>query len=294
MIIVIGEILVDCFPTYDRIGGAPFNFAYHLRQLGWPVRFISRIGNDANGEKIRGFLEERGFPDTDIQIDNRHATGKVAVSLDTGGIPRFAICKDAAYDYIELPPITEFSESAIDMIYFGTLAQRTSRGFAQVRNFLEHTKAPTIRFCDINLRPPHINAAAIAASLTHADILKLNADELVRVSALCHGPDRYDEAIAWLRSNFTIPTIAITRGHQGSALYTDTGAIVSPPVQVAKIVDTVGAGDAYAAILAGGRLKHLPDAVTLELATRFAADICTLAGAIPDDDQRYKDLNDQM
>ncbi len=46
MILVIGEILFDQFPDYRKLGGAPFNFAYHLQQLGYPVRFISRIGAD--------------------------------------------------------------------------------------------------------------------------------------------------------------------------------------------------------------------------------------------------------
>ena len=52
MILVIGEILFDVFPNYKRLGGAPFNFAYHLKNLNFPVRFISRIGTDAAGKAI--------------------------------------------------------------------------------------------------------------------------------------------------------------------------------------------------------------------------------------------------
>ena len=34
-IVVIGEVLFDSYPEFSlqRIGGAPFNFAYHYRQL---------------------------------------------------------------------------------------------------------------------------------------------------------------------------------------------------------------------------------------------------------------------
>ena len=294
MIIVIGEILVDCFPDYERIGGAPFNFAYHLKQLGWPVRFISRIGQDAYGEKIHRFLTDKGFPDEDIQIDPRHATGKVAVSLDAHGIPRFTILEQAAYDYIDLPPAKKISESAIDMVYFGTLAQRTPQGFSQVNNFLENTEAATIRFCDINLRAPHINAAAVEASLVHADILKLNTDELAMIGTLCNGPEAAGDIIAWLQTVCAIPTIAITRGDQGSTLCRHNRTCTAPPARVANIVDTVGAGDAYAAVLAAGLLKNLPEALTLKLATRFAADICSLAGAIPADHQLYMNLSRQL
>ena len=38
MIVVLGEILVDLFEGYQRIGGAPFNFAFHLKQLFPSVR----------------------------------------------------------------------------------------------------------------------------------------------------------------------------------------------------------------------------------------------------------------
>ena len=52
MILVIGEILMDIFPEDRRLGGAPFNFAFHLKKFGFPVTFISRIGKDSLGDTI--------------------------------------------------------------------------------------------------------------------------------------------------------------------------------------------------------------------------------------------------
>ena len=57
MIFVIGELLYDVFPNYRRLGGAPFNFAYHLKNFGFDVRFISRIGKDDAGKEIIHKLE---------------------------------------------------------------------------------------------------------------------------------------------------------------------------------------------------------------------------------------------
>ena len=79
MVIVVGEILFDHFPTYRRLGGAPFNFAYHLKRLGIPVQFISRIGNDSEGREILKTLKQRGFSVDDIQIDKNYPTGRVTV-----------------------------------------------------------------------------------------------------------------------------------------------------------------------------------------------------------------------
>lgn len=42
MILAVGEILIDQFPGYKGAGGAPFNFAFHLKHLGLPIRLITR------------------------------------------------------------------------------------------------------------------------------------------------------------------------------------------------------------------------------------------------------------
>ena len=52
MILVIGEILFDVCANYRRLGGAPFNFAYHLKNFGFEVRFVSKIGMDDAGKEI--------------------------------------------------------------------------------------------------------------------------------------------------------------------------------------------------------------------------------------------------
>ena len=91
MILVIGEILFDVFEKEKRLGGAPFNFAYHLKNLGFPVRYISRIGKDAYGREILNILGRNHFNIDDIQIDDEHDTGTVFVQLSSSGNPTFHI-----------------------------------------------------------------------------------------------------------------------------------------------------------------------------------------------------------
>lgn len=294
MIIVIGEILIDRFPEYERIGGAPFNFAFHLKQLGWPVRFITRIGDDADGRHILHQLTEYNFSLDDIQIDTRHRTGLVQIDLDYQGIPQFDICQDVAYDHIDLTLVSATDLAAGQMVYFGTLAQRTRQGFEQYNNFLK-TKTPSTQgFCDINLRAPHLNREAIEASLHQADILKLNAEELVRIANFFNGPLSPEELIAWVMETFGIKLMALTQGDRGSRAITPQGAISAAPKNLDNIIDTVGAGDAYAAILAAGTMNQVPLKRTLELATDFAAQICTLPGAVPEDKTIYQYLRQEL
>ena len=294
MILVIGEILMDRFPNYERIGGAPFNFAFHLKQMGWPVRFLTRIGTDADGRRIFEMLQSSGFSSEDIQIDPRHATGVVDVTLDQAGVPQFGIRTEAAYDFIELAPVKDVDFSALELVYFGSLAQRTDLGFRRYQQFLAKTNRQVCGFCDINLRPPHINGEAVQSCLRHADILKLNLEELFHISRLYNGPEDEGEALTWLMRTYHIDRVVLTMGSQGSKVVTAQETITSPPASGTGIVDTVGAGDAYAAVFAAGYLKGLPAKLTLQLASDFAAHICGLPGALPSDDAFYKHLRQVM
>ncbi len=294
MIIVIGEILIDRFPDYERIGGAPFNFAFHLKNMGWPVRLITRIGDDADGRKIQRLLETSGFDLEDIQVDPDHDTGRVEVTLNDRGIPHFDICEDVAYDHIDLATIATGGNASVDLIYFGSLVQRTHGGFQQVQQFLSRHGAETTSFCDINLRPPHILIEAIEPCLRHADILKLNDEELLSVSGMCNGPDQSEAAVRWLMQHYNISTLALTRGADGSTLFTQGQTRDAAPAIVPSLVDTVGAGDAYASVIAAGFLKQLPTEDTLRLATEFSARVCGIAGAIPDSEAFYSPLQQDI
>jgi fructokinase len=49
VIVGIGEILWDVFPTGKVMGGAPANFAYHVSQFGYDGYAVSAIGSDELG-----------------------------------------------------------------------------------------------------------------------------------------------------------------------------------------------------------------------------------------------------
>jgi fructokinase len=284
MIIVFGEILLDIFPDYTRIGGAPFNFAFHLHRLGMPVRFVSRVGRDENGEKIRAFLKTQGFPVSDLQIDDDRPTGTVQVTLDAGGSPEFDIRADVAYDNIDLTPLAEsLAAQPPKFFYFGTLAQRTLAAHKRLRSLLDTLSAQTCCFYDINLRQGAKDPDIVAASLERSRILKLSEEELHWLQHHFTGPGGTQACLAWLHDRYDLELIALTFGAEGSLLSTTAGITRCGPASVEAVVDAVGAGDAYAALLAYGYLHKWPLDQILERATAFAAEICRLPGAVPTD-----------
>ena len=294
MIVVIGEILIDIFKNYQRIGGAPFNFAFHLKQLGFPVRFMTRVGNDQHGKGIIDMLEEKGFDSADVQIDPRHPTGTVRVDLDEQGIPHFDIRPNAAYDHLDLTIDPVRDVVGWEMVYFGTLIQRTDSTCHQVQRFLSCTNDSVTRFCDINMRSPHVNVHAVAGSLESADLLKVNDEELAEIQHTLGGPISKNDVIPWLMETFRITAVALTRGIHGSRFYSRDGQISIPAVTRTPIVDTVGAGDGYAAILAAGYMRQIPWEETIRQASRFAARLCGIPGAVPEDEDFYDDFRPLM
>ena len=83
--IIFGEVLFDCFPDGSQIlGGAPFNVAWNLQALGKAPKFISRIGKDAQGDKISRAMQDWGMSTDYLQKDAEHSTGRVDVDIIQG------------------------------------------------------------------------------------------------------------------------------------------------------------------------------------------------------------------
>ena len=84
-----------------------------------------------------------------------------------------------------------------------------------------------------------------------------------------------------------IDTLVVTRGAQGAWAIADGGLIDVPAAPVAVPADSVGAGDAFAAIVILGHLRGWPLPLTLSRAAEFAAVICAIHGATPTDAAFY-------
>lgn len=290
MNISIGEILFDVFPTYRRLGGAPFNFAFHLKMLGIPVVFVSRVGDDPDGHHVRAVLDNFGFNPEDIQVDPNHATGRVDVKLNSQGVPEFKILRDVAYDHLEFTSTILSQVKRCSLIYYGTLAQRTDHGFKTIQDILA-SRPPHLKcFYDVNLRPGGYTTEVLQESLKHADILKLNEEELKVINAMLGGKSTMENCIDDLRKHFGIEMVALTKGSNGSILFTDSGPYAAKTPRVENLVDTVGAGDAFASVLAAGYLNQLAPDRTLAAASLLAARLCSIEGAIPDNREIYEDI----
>lgn len=285
MIAAIGEVLTDEFPEYRRIGGAPFNFAANAHRLGEGVRLITRIGKDRDGDRIRDFIRTCNLDAADVQIDPVRPTGRVRVTFARDGEPRFEILKDVAYDHIRPPALSP----ATRLVYFGTLAQRTAGALERIQAFLSMRPPGAVAFLDVNLRPGADSRDVLIRSLAQADIVKLNDAEWDVVKALFAAETAGGDFGRWFMERFGIRMVAITRGSAGAEIRLADGTrFAESAPDLAHVADTVGAGDAFAAVLAVGWLKGLPIDRVLAAATGLAAAVCRVAGALPADTRIYE------
>jgi fructokinase len=288
----IGEILFDVYPEEKKLGGAPFNFIYHIIKLTGSGNFVSRIGTDEMGEKILDFLNRENISSKYIQTDPEHLTGAASPQLDDNKVPEWIIEKNRAYDFIELnSDIEKLIKTETDCLYFGTLAQRNENS----RNTIQSLFNKKIKyFCDLNIRQDFYSKEIIEKSLSAVDVLKLNTDELKLINDLLFQMDFSEKKIAFkIISVFQIELLCITKGSEGAGLYSASEENHFS-YDVKNIVDTVGAGDAYAAILCLGYLNNMKLAEINKLASMFAGEIIQIQGAIPSDEKLYNKFKSKI
>lgn len=289
-VLAVGEILWDLLPSGKQLGGAPTNFAYHAHALGAEVRIVSRVGKDPLGLEILARLAALGLPIEGVGVDAGAPTGTVSVDVQADGQPRFIIHENVAWDRISVDATSlEFAAHA-DALCFGSLAQRSATSRAAIRQVLSQTPATALRVFDINLRQHFYSRELIESSLALANALKLNETELpVLAEMFSLGGDARAQ-LAALAKRFELRAIAFTRGAHGSLLWAE-GAWSEHAGLPAKVVDTVGAGDAFTAAWALGLLTRQPLDEINQRANQLAAYVCTQPGATP---RIPRDMNTEL
>jgi len=279
-IVALGEILWDMFSSGPRFGGAPANFSYHASALGASVSILSSVGNDELGDAAIGKLRDSAIDTRFISRSENHPTGMVNVEIDAGGHATYRFRHEEAWDHIPWTDQLQELASSANAVCFGTLAQRHQESRSTIRKFIEATPPRTLRVLDLNLRAPFFDDEVIESSLTHANILKLNDEELSYIARLfVNAGDEISQA-QQLAKRFDLQAIAVTRGSRGGVLIRDD-EVSHASSQPTTVRDTVGAGDSFTAAVTVGFLKQMPLDDINRAACRIAEFVCSHNGATP-------------
>ncbi|MEE9396313.1 MAG: carbohydrate kinase [Methylococcales bacterium] len=277
---IFGEVLFDHFPDGKCVlGGAPFNVAWHLQAFGHAPRFISRVGDDDEGRSIKKAMTEWGMRTDALQQDPKLPTGRVSVSF-IDDEPEYEIVNPCAYDAI----VTDSEKFNCQLFYHGSLALRGSTSRRSAKEILANK--PKLVFLDVNLRPPWWEKEQVLEMVSAADWVKLNGDELnILYSSV--------DATTFL-VDYNLKGLVLTHGADGAEVLTADGERVAvQPAKSIPIVDTVGAGDAFTAVMILGLANDWSLNTTVQRAQDFASELVGHRGATVSNPAFYRSFINQ-
>jgi fructokinase len=137
------------------------------------------------------------------------------------------------------------------------------------------------KFYDLNLRPGADSPKLVCKLLQSADVVKVNEEELRRVHEFVGLPLNIEAFCREGSAQYGWQAVAVTLGDRGCAVLAG-GQYVEAAVHAVEVVDTVGAGDAFAAAFVHGLSLSWPTAEIACFANRVGALVASRHGAIPD------------
>ncbi|MXX04158.1 MAG: carbohydrate kinase [Gemmatimonadetes bacterium] len=272
-------------PSGPQLGGAPANFAYFASLLGEEGIVASRVGRDDLGDRAVDRIAGLGLSTDAIQRDEHYPTGTVDVALGPDGQPEFTINGDVAWEHMAWTPGWSALAARTDAVCFGTVCRHQAASTSAVTAFLKALRPSALRLFDVNLRQDRYTPALLHESFQHAHIVKLNDEELRTVCPLLDlGGVDLESMARQLRERYELEVVCVTRGAEGSLLVTASETVAHPGVPV-DVVDTIGAGDAFTAVLASGYLRVVPLERVSVAANRLGAWVASRTGAMPAADE---------
>lgn len=300
-ILVAGEALIDFFPAncgkrrgfVPFPGGSPYNVTVGLGRLGVPVGFLGKISKDFFGRMLRTHLEENGVDLRYLQqgpqpsalaFVQRGEEDEPEFSFYGGGTADYALCNDALPSHLSRD---------VNLIHLGSIAMVHEPGGSTLTALMEREHGRRLISFDPNVRP-----SCIPDRQAYVERLRtwISLSDLVKVSQsglnFLYPDTRYEEIVKyWLQLGPKL--VVVTKGANGAEGFTHDGPVSVEGVPV-KVVDTVGAGDAFTAgllawlhnagLLKMGRLAKINRESlqgALRYAVRVAALTCSRMGASP-------------
>ncbi len=295
-----GEMLWDCLPNGRHAGGAPFNVAAHLAQLGSSAALLSSVGRDSLGDELLQIARDKTIDTRFVaRLENPDLpTGMVQVQLDANGNAQYDIVQPVAWDEVTVSDEAWEQIAQSRALVFGSLAARSPHNRAQLDELLD-LDGPFLKCFDVNFRPPFVDPELVMSLAQRADVIKLNDDELGQITNWLQTgelrPQTFDDdttlvhACAQLAQATEAPCLCITRGASGALLW-ENGSVVTATAPVATVRDTIGAGDAFMAGLVVGLTQNGDPQTVLENACRLGAFVAGRDGATPPLPQEIIDM----
>ena len=241
---VIGAAIKEGIETRATIsthgGGAAANVASWLAVNGTPSYLIARVGDDAAGQVVLSELDSYGVQHGNHVIPGEK-TGVVIVLVDALG-ERTMFPDSGANSGLskeDLPPLDGFT--AVYISGYPLVNPKSRDGVLEIMKLVRAKGLPIVFDPSTVGVLMEVGLKQVREWMTLVDVIILNEEEAQFISGLSNPID----AVADLLS--LAPTVVIKRGSSGALGQSRGSLLVQVQAEFSRVVDTTGAGDAFAA-----------------------------------------------
>jgi sugar/nucleoside kinase (ribokinase family)/ADP-ribosylglycohydrolase len=236
--------------TIERPGGTGANVAIALASTGTAVNFVSYLGDDELSHRLDEHLKSSDIATLYTPVIPGPVS-HVAIPVDEKGERTIVVIADDKLDQVSLGGLPIKADDIVAFVIW-------RNNFVKDLEFAQKAGAITV-----------VGSAALT------DIHVLHADYLIGSRDDFSGEYSVEQAL----SRFT--HVVVTHGAEGATFYSSEGSIFQP-AEIAEVIDTTGAGDAFlSALLHYLVINKTIDGKALALAARWSALTVSSQGSIP-------------
>jgi sugar/nucleoside kinase (ribokinase family) len=270
-------------PAHQVSGGSAGNTAAGVAALGGRAGFVGQVAPDQLGEFYRHDLTAAGVEFTTPAADVGSPTARSMILVTPDGHRTMNTFLGAAQN-LPSSALDEAQIAASAILYLeGYLWDPETPRYAMIEAIEIARRAGrrvAFTLSDMFCVDRHRDGFNALIDQGRIDILFANQSEIEALAGVPH----LDSAVAAFSGK--VDTLVVTRSEDG-ALATRGGERVEVPAEpIAKLVDTTGAGDLFAAGFLLGEARGLGPERSLKLGAIAAAEVIQHYGARPEADLR--------
>lgn len=262
LLIAQSEGTLDSVSGYDlAVAGAEFNVAVGVARLGHRVTYMTKLGNDPFGKRIIHVLNENKIGNEFVVWSDTKKTGFMLKGRVSEGDPDiFYFRAGSAASTLSVEDVEKIRFDEFSHIHLTGILPALSESTRDAVNLMldkARTFGLLITF-DPNLRPQlwpsqDIMIKSINEMAAKADIVLPGTAE----GKILMGSGDPKKINAFYR-NLGAKVVITKLGSKGAYVTTPTEEYLVPGYTVEKVVDTVGAGDGFAAGIITALMEGIP------------------------------------
>ncbi len=241
---------IDLEDSYFGFGGGGMNTAFTFKMQGFDVAYCGSVGNDIPGKEIIAEMKRVGIGTSFIQRNGKPTN--ISVIMNSSEKERTVLAYRGASEMLDKKSIN-WSRLNVSWFYLAPLSGKLKNITEDIVNFAEKNRIKVA----INLGNSQIalGKKKLSKILSKVDVLLLNEEEASLLTGI-----GYKKNLQIMKElDLMHPGInVITRGSEG-ALISDRRILYDVSSLKIKVVDAIGAGDAFGSGFVSGLIKSNMD-----------------------------------